>query len=315
MPINPPEPLFILTPPASDGALVAAMLGRHVGLHDLPELDLLIFETVGDWLVATGEARLACADGVLRTVARLFLGEESPATVCEARGWLRRRSHYTTSYLVEKFAGRVQPGVLVEHSTSHALRKAWLRCLGRHFPGGRFLHLVRHPRVPIPSFDKSLEMAGEATSMTRRALARWPPARFLRSRPNSSRDDSALESRRLWLHAHANIVDFLGAVSPDRALRIRSEDVRSNPAKEMRGILDWLQLPAAAEIIGAMMHPERSPYAVLGSAAAPGGNDRYFLESPSLASEAGAPTSVFSGEENPEDSRDVERLAREFGYS
>ena len=54
--------------------------------------------------------------GALRAVAELFYGKQTEHTITLAGGWLRRRSHYTTGFLLESLAERVHPRFVVEKS-------------------------------------------------------------------------------------------------------------------------------------------------------------------------------------------------------
>ena len=122
------------------------MLGQHPQMYGVPELELFAAETVREWWEL-------CAGGDIpaspRRIARgcpVVLWEQTAETVKLARGWLRRRTHFTTGYLLETLAEKVAPRIVVDKSTSNVYQPKSLRRAAQMFPGARFIHLVRHPR-------------------------------------------------------------------------------------------------------------------------------------------------------------------------
>ena len=81
---------------------------------------------------------------------------------------------------------------------------------------------------------------------------------------------------------HRNICEFLHAVPASHTLRVRGEDIVSDPARGLREVLAWLGLRMDDEAIEEMKHPERSPYACYGLPSAHFGNERAFLQDPAL---------------------------------
>jgi hypothetical protein len=65
-------------------------------------------------------------------------------------------------------------------------------------------------------------------------------------------------------------------------MRIKGEDVLSEPDLYLPQVAEWLGLRTDPEAIDAMKHPENSPYACIGPAPARGGNDGKFMRSPKL---------------------------------
>jgi hypothetical protein len=101
-------------------------------------------------------------------------------------------------------------------------------------------------------------------------------------------------------------------------MRIKGEELLSNPDIYLPQIAEWLGVRTDGEAIAAMKHPEDSPYACMGPENALYGNDINFLQNPVLrpgkvveASLRGelewAPGQTFSPA--------VTRLARQFGYT
>jgi hypothetical protein len=67
-------------------------------------------------------------------------------------------------------------------------------------------------------------------------------------------------------------------VPASHTLRVRGEDIVSDPERGLREVLAWLGLRTDDEAIGEMKHPERSLYACYGPPSAHFGNDRAFLQ-------------------------------------
>jgi hypothetical protein len=88
---------------------------------------------------------------------------------------------------------------------------------------------------------------------------------------------SDVDPQRGWYALHHNIGEFPQAVPAAQQLRVRGEDVLTDPDRELAAIAGWLGLQADAEALEAMKHPERSPYACFGPPGAPFGNDFFFF--------------------------------------
>jgi len=121
------QPVFVLAPPQSFSTIMATMLGQHPQMYGLPELELFAAETMSEWWDLCSEATFPRAHGALRAVAQLFFEEQTAETVKLARGWLRRRTHFTTGYLLETLAAKVAPRIVVDKSTSNVYQPKSLR--------------------------------------------------------------------------------------------------------------------------------------------------------------------------------------------
>jgi Sulfotransferase family len=275
-------PIFVLAPPRSFSTVIAAMLGQHPQLYGLPELHLFSARNIDAWL---GMCKLATFDmdhGLLRVAAELFFGDQTESAVTRAAGWLRRRSHWSTALVLEEIAKTVSPRVLVEKSPSIVYRLDHLKRSLDLFPSGRFIHLVRHPRGHGESVMKYLE--------ARRKLGPLLPSHWLiqlasfpslsSENPDTNQARRELDPQRSWYALNLNICEFLEWVPDGQKLVIRGEDVMADPDKELTQIVRWLGLRDDAEAIGAMKHPEKSPYSSYGPPRARYGSDRNFMADP-----------------------------------
>ena len=308
------QPVFVLAPPRSFSSIVSTMLGQHPQMYGLPELELFAAETVREWWELCAGATFPRAHGALRAVAELFFGAQTEKTIKLARGWLRRRAHFTTGCLLETLAAKVSPRIVVDKSTSNVYQPKSLRRAAQMFPGARFIHLVRHPRghgESVLKFLREREKEGRVPAAHwMRRLAAFPDG-------NGAASDE-LDPQRGWLALHMNICKFLEAVPPRQQLCIRGEDILTESEWHLRKIAGWLGLRTDDAAIEEMKHPEHSPYARFGPTGARFGNDRFFLENPALRPACAERQSI----EGPLSWRadgagfspQVKRLAREFGY-
>jgi hypothetical protein len=315
-PINAPveRPIFVLASPRSFSSIVSTMLGQHPQMYGLPELELFAAETVGEWWELCAEATFPRAHGALRAVAELFFGAQTEETIKLARSWLRRRAHFTTGYVLETLATKVAPRIIVDKSTTNVYRPKFLQRAAQMFPCARFIHVVRHPRGHGKSVLKILrerEKEGRvpATHWMRR-LATFPDGNGAAS--------GELDPQRGWLALHTNICKFLESVPPGQQMRVRGEDILTEPDAHLRKIAEWLGLRTDDVAIEEMKHPERSPYACFGPTGARFGNDPSFLREPALRPMRLEPQRLDGPLSWLDDRRGflpkVRRLAEEFGY-
>lgn len=128
-----------------------------------------------------------------------------------------------------------------------------------------------------------------------------------------------IEPQRRWYAAHMKIIAFLEHLPAHQSLRVRGEDLLSEPDESLREIAGRLGLRTDEQAIEAMKHPERSPYGSFGPDGARGGTDPKFMESPGLRPVAGVDELTLDGPLSWERHGngfwpEVRALAREFGY-
>jgi len=272
------------------------MLGQHPQLYGLPELHLFSAETLGEWSAMSRRSPWR-AHGARRAVAQLLFGDQTAETIQEARGWLRRRSHMTTGMFLELLGQRVKPRMVVEKSPTHPNKMERLQRAHQMFPRARYLHLLRHPTTQGESLIRHFEQ-----NKNRRGYEpQW------------------LEPPEGWYASNSKINKFLRSVDEAHFLRIRGEDLLTDPDHVLRSIAAWLGLRTDDEAIDAAKHPERSPYACLGPQGATLGYNRNFLEAPEYRPLTAKPSSLedpvswkANGQGLPPR---VKQMAQEFGYS
>jgi hypothetical protein len=259
--------LMLLSPPRSFSSLVSTMIGQHPQIYGLPELHLMMRETVGEALRWERRCqRFLGSPGLLRALAELQFGGQTAQNVLTAANWVEDRSDWTSKAMTDHVAGLAEAatGALfcLEKSPAITFLPATLERVRRSWPDALYIHVTRHPLT----FKASLE---EFVRMSRR----FTPEE------KATRIDNALTA---WPVTQRNILDFCATLAPGQFLRIRGEDVLEHAPRVMGQVAQWLGLRTDAEAIGAMLRPEESPYATLGPVNAPFGNDPKFVASPAF---------------------------------
>jgi len=260
-----PDPLIILSPPRSFSSVVSTMLGQHPELYCFPELHLFVAETVGDFLDREAKKEnYSGSPGLLRALAELHEGRQTTSGVLRAGLWLHARRDWTIKALLDHLFARVAPRIAIEKSPITCMDAAFLAIAHGCYPRARYLHLTRHPVATRQSM-------GEFFSERKR----------LRSR-HHAQASLEFDHLLLWYRMHRNILEFTARLPEGQVLRIKGEDLLSEPDRYLPQLAEWLGVRTDAAAIEEMKHPERSPYACVGPMPARGGNDGKFMRSPSL---------------------------------
>lgn len=299
-------PVFLLAPPRSYTSLINAMLGQHPQAFGLPELCLFNVEQLLELWVRTSDEisnDSKTRQGLLRAVAEIYAGEQTSATIRMAQHWAAARQHMTTAEVYQELVAKIHPLIAVEKSPSYTIDVKRMERIHAAFPDARFVHLIRHPVGQCKS----------VMSMNEGAFALFVNAiDFL--------DDRAiLEPQFAWHDLNVNILNFLDHVPPNRQIRIRGEDIMSDPPKYLQMICRWLGIRDDDAAVAAMMHPEQSPFACFGPINALFGNDPNFLSGPTFRPHVVKVPLLnkpvpWRGDGKGLHPRVVE-LAREFGYA
>jgi len=258
-------PIFVLATARSYSSVVATMIGQHPQCASLPELKLFAYRTVGELEASlprywSDRGITHRSPGLVRAVAQLEFGDQLPESLLSARAWLRERSHWSGAQVLDVLMERLSPRAGVEKSPENVATDDALMWLASSYPKARYLHLTRHPVTTQRSLEEHLN--------------RTVPGYVMPGRPMSG-----IAS---WVETQCRILHFAATLPKNRYLRIRAEDVLNDLRPQLSSIAEWLAIGTGEEEIEAMMHPEESPFASLGSAATGiiGGNDPGFLRDP-----------------------------------
>ena len=215
---NPPA-IFILSPPRSGTTLLRVMLAGHARLFAASELQLLGFETLRQRTEAYTGRFSIWLDGAVRAVmeAEGLDAEGAKASIAAAEA-----SSLTTKELYRRLQDAVAPRILVDKSPAYALDPAALRRAEAWFDRPMYIHLVRDPAATIDSF-------------VRRHVDQ---VLYVGDHPFEPRQVAEL----VWTASHRTIADFLAGVPEERWVRVRYEDLVTDPAGQLRALCDGLGL-------------------------------------------------------------------------
>jgi hypothetical protein len=267
------SPLFILAPPRSFTSVTCAMLGEHPQMFGLAEVNLFGGDTLADMenLYTNTAARLQ--SGLLRSLAQLAFSEQTEEAVGTVRQWLLENSNLSTAELFRTMQSWLPDRVLIDKSPLHVYTPNAMARMRTHFPDARYLHLTRHPGDMLKSLLQVQHTVRD------RILERAPRLGTLRRPPPRMNADAP---EQYWLQPHLAIIEFLESVPDDQYMRLRGEDLLSDPPIYLGRIAEWLGVRTDDEAIEAMLHPENSPFASYGPPSAKFGNDPNFMEKPAL---------------------------------
>ncbi len=260
-------PLFLLAPPRSYTSLINAMLGQHPQAFGLPELCLFNVKHLKQmWVRESDELgdEAKARQGLLRAVAEIYAGEQTKVAIRMAEHWCAAREDHTTQQVYRELVAKLHPLVAVEKSPAYTIDIDRLFAIEQAFPSARYLHLVRHP---VGQCKSVMQMNEGAFALYVNAID------FLEDR-------AIVEPQFAWHDLNINILNFLDTIPEQRQMRVRGEDIMSDPPTHLRKICSWLGLRDDESAVGDMMHPERSPFACFGPINALFGNDPNFLRGP-----------------------------------
>ncbi len=255
-----PAPVFILAPPRSFTSVMCGVIGSHPQLLALPEVNLFAADTL-EALSALHAKRQRFRHGLLRAVAEIGIGGQSEEDIVAADNWLNSHADATTGEIFSDLASFAAPRRLVDKSPVYVLEDGALDRIIDAFPDALFIHMTRHPWGTCQSMVSLRRYIGEKGGFI-------------------PRDD--VDPETFWLKPHLRVKEFLDSVPAVQWMRMRGEDVLSNPDLYLPQIAEWLGVDTAASAIEAMKHPETSPFAGEGPANAKFGNDPGYMSSPEL---------------------------------
>ena len=267
-----PAPIFILAAPRSYSSLVSTMIGQHPALYGMPELNLFQCASVDEFNTgqnADGTPKSpfwkSLRHGLLRAVAEIYGGEQTPESIRMAERWLKVREEMSAAEVFEELCAAVAPQRVVEKSPAILRKLEYMQNMQAACPNARYIHLTRNP---IDQGNSSLKATGGIgvllgmNSVDHRGAA------------------AALEPQILWHDSQVQILRFLDSVPDDHAITLRGEEVINDPDETLGALCRWRGVSDAPEAIAAMKAPETSPFARRGPINAPLGNDVNFLEAP-----------------------------------
>lgn len=256
------DPLIILSPPRSFSSVISTMIGEHPEIYGFPELHLFSGKTLEDIISREEKAGNPAPPGLIRTLAQEHDGVQNSRSIIKAIAWLTQRRHWPTKKLFDYLLNLVDPLMGLEKSPETAGKVKFLERSYLWFPRAYYLHLTRHPL----STRKSLQEFYQHKKRKKTKIT----AKY------------EVDGLIIWYMMHKNIINFTRTLPVGQFMRIKGENLLSEPDLYLPQIVQWMGLRTDIEAIDAMKHPERSPYAYVGPAPVRGGNDPKFMRSPKL---------------------------------
>ncbi|WP_287129053.1 sulfotransferase [Candidatus Cyanaurora vandensis] len=260
-----PQPVFVLASARSFTTIVSGLLGQHPQVYGAPELNLLMTPTLGQLVRGTKVVEFQL-HGLIRTIAQLYTGEQTMASVDTARRWIQKRYTWTSEAVYHELAAKVAPLRIIDKSPKYATSLQVLKRTRQAFPNAHYLYLVRHPRTQGLSMMK---LAHGALAGINRSL-------------DYSTDPPTVDPQLLWYKTQRTVLDFLSTVPAHQQMRVRGEDILNQPEDSLSKVCEWLGLQWDSSVFEAMLRPEDSVYARFGPYGAHLGNDPNFLRSPAF---------------------------------
>jgi hypothetical protein len=288
--------LVIMAGPRSFSSVVSAMLGQHPQMYGLMELNLFAAGSVADMLRGYRMAGDQARHGLLRVLAQLHHGDQSAESVDAAQEWLMRQRGKSTKAIFDHILELINPRIAVEKSPRITFRRDHLERAADMYPGAYFLHLTRHPRTMCQSQIR-------VTSRNKQ----W----------NGRLDANRIRPQNWWLVTQTNILEFSETLAEGQYMRIKGEELISDPHRYLPQVCEWLGVRTDAEAVEAMLHPEESPYACLGPENALYGNDINFLEKPDFRPgpvSEGSLDGVLEWDPGATFNARTRKIAKELGY-
>ncbi|MCP4330871.1 MAG: hypothetical protein GY791_20980 [Alphaproteobacteria bacterium] len=239
------RPVFIVAAPRSGSTLLFETLAQN---RD--------FWTLGD----EGHQQVESIQG-LHPKAKKFASnrlthlDASPQVIGALRGGFLRDARSADGTLLTSLTGEAVPETVrfLEKTPKNALRIPFLRAA---FAGARFIFLHRNPRDNLSSL---LDSWRSGRYVTYRGLPGW------KGQPWSHLlipDWRELNGKKLadivaaqWLTTNRLILDDLTEVPDDHWCSIRHEDFIANPAKELRRLCTFAEVPFGARMEDASKAP------------------------------------------------------------
>lgn len=259
------HPLFILAAPRSFTSLLCSMIGQHPQAYGVPELNLFLTETLDELQALMVRLKSFQLHGLLRTVAQLYLREQTIPSIEAANRLLANCSNLRTGDFYIRLCEKVAPRQIIDKSPAYAANGlSVFPRIEATFPEAYYLYITRHPRTQGQSMMKvdQGKMAVLSNSI------------------DYSTDPPIIDPQYLWAHIQRMILNFLEQIPARRKMHLRGEDIMGNPELYFEKISQWLGWEWNETAKKAMLRPQDSPYAGFGPYGAPLGNDPNFLRSP-----------------------------------
>src|ERR1017187_6390827 len=156
------SPVFVLATARSYSSVVATMIGQHPQCASMPELKLFAYPTIGELEASlprfwSDRGITHRSPGLVRAVAQLKFNNQQAESLASARTWLRDRSDWEGSQVLDSLLEVLMPRTAVEKSPENVATNDALNRLASAYPNARYVHLPRHPVTTQRSLEQHLD--------------------------------------------------------------------------------------------------------------------------------------------------------------
>lgn len=279
------------------------MLGQHPDAYGVPEVNLLLTDTLEQLVEISSGERMFLLHGLLRAVAQLYTGEQTLSSIQMAHRWIKRRLHQPSAKVYQELCEKVAPLRIIDKSPAYSKNLTVLNRIRQAFPEAHYLYLVRHPKEQGKSMMKAPQEIATLVAGDSLDYSTEPPT---------------IDPQFAWFSRQAKILDFLGTLPTHQVMWLRGEDLCNDPRPHLERLCHWLDLAWNDDIYKQMLRTQDSPYACVGPYGAQWGNNPGFQKSPVFRQAALKPTSLEGSLPWRKDDQglkpEVVRLAQALGY-
>lgn len=217
-----PTMIFLLAAPRSGSTLLRVMLSGHSHLFCPPELSLLAFSNVKDWIA--NQRSTFSRDSVIRNLIMVTgLDYDACQTIVEDPGKMSIQEVYG---LIQEYAGK---RILVDKTPGYTRRLETLERAEGMFEHTRYIYLHRHPYPVIDSF-------------VRNRLDKFLGVEDV---------DPYWYAEKFWAASNDNVMKFFESLDEERTFKVRYETLVSDPKTVMHNVCEFLNL----DFEEALLHP------------------------------------------------------------
>ena len=224
--------VFVLSPPRSGSTLLRTMLGGHPSLFSPPELDLMSFNTLEERRSAFEGKYSFWLEGVERAVMELKNCDSDTAKIIiknyELKGFSTKQFYKEMQNWIKSSTPDIER-LLVDKTPVYALDFKILERIEHDFDEPYYIHLTRYPYASVYSFIE----------------AKLDGVFFRYDHPFNQRELAEL----VWIISHENILNFLSRIPKKRQLKIRFEDLVTQPKEIMEDICNLLNIPFQSDML------------------------------------------------------------------
>lgn len=211
-----PAMAFLLSAPRSGSTLMRLMLDIHSGLLCPPELGLLGFNYINDWMQES--LNLFSADAAMN-ILQDFTDVDPGQGKTRMNQLVEKNASIQEVYKVlQEYAGS---RLLLDKTPGYSLELNTLYRINSWFESPKCIHLVRHPYSVIDSIVRN---------RMDRLLGEEGP-------------DAYAIAEKIWAQCNRNILELAKSLPDNCYYMVRYEDLVRSPQDTMKQICEFLDIP------------------------------------------------------------------------